>query len=279
MALDRDELAARLAAANLSNNGDDVVDPAKWAAYVVRLTDALLAALVPVAPASGAPAPLPGAPLAAPSRPEWVPKVGERVRVTRDNANHASVKAGDEYVVTSLGSDPYPETEAWGCGTGGTQYVRVCNLEPCAAPSPAASPAAYVPKVGDKVRFNGEGTNVLEGVVISTGEGELHPAVSIRAIGESLAEIPWRRLPYGNDAASDFIVYLRPATAAERVAAGLDAPAVDREGLAKALYAAVCLSNPLLSGNPWDEAKDVTKRDAFNAADAAIAFMAKGGAS
>jgi len=142
------------------------------------------------------------------------------------------------------------------------------------SPSPAATPAAWVPSVGDVVGIDG-GKGYGETRVVTKIDGS---AVSYVRLNTSCGVI------YGHTTDVSNLTYLRRATSSERAAAGLPvdesaSKPVDRVALAKAIYAAVAASNPTLNGKSWDEAKGVTKRDAFNAADAAIAFMAKGGAS
>lgn len=211
MALDRDELAARCLVAMLSN--PNLVGSGKGVDDAVRWADALLAALVPVAPASGAPAPeprrtvgavvrdvqrrefivvrpgdegyvqrrldsgagsdvniyaadhdefvrwatreecerhgipyvarpLPGAPLAAPSRPEWVRITGP------EGADYVTV--GKAYRVKEWDkSSPLIENdwgEDWWCAATGDEIESSWpSWEPCAAPSPAPTPAAGLP--------------------------------------------------------------------------------------------------------------------------------------
>jgi len=279
MSLDRDELAARLAAANLSNNGDDVVDPAKWAAYVVRLTDALLAALVPVAPASGAPE---GAArlIYVDGRGITVADVTEPFNVGDEVLIRARVRAVEESDATPM--------KALLLKAGWCHVARPLPGAPLAAPSPAATPAAWVPSVGDVV-------TVVEEAHRRRHAGcewlvkEVTGGVDIRfawlKAGASGAK-------YGNDDTTNItavpVAFVRRATSSERAAAGLpvDESAVDRVALAKVLRevengAAWCEAHPWSSmgDGPAKERYLKSKERYLKSADAAIAFMAKRGAS
>lgn len=254
MALDRDELAARVLVALVARD----YPSADTARFAVNMADALLARLRPEAVA---PAP----------RPEWV-------RITSINEGHCgSITAGRVYRVTGWGSRDEPfvtnnrgETH-WSLSAAGREpdptYPTFASWEPCAAPSPAASPAPYVPKVGDVVKH-------------TTETDKTATADSVRVV---VSTDPLRWVYVGGDANGEWcepkgwedeVRFVRPATPAERAAAGLlvDESAtkpVDRVALAKALNDA---------HRAWVMSDD--QRDkGIVLADAAIAFMAKGGAS
>lgn len=203
MSLDRKEVAVKLAAADFANPSDPLIKgkEAEWAARMVMYADALLSALVPVAPASGAPTTLPGAPLA--------------------------------------------------------------------APSPAATPAAWVPSVGDVVKQMGETDEVATSngirVVVSTNPIRWVYVRNGARMGGCFEPKGW-----GNE-----VAFVRPATSSERAAAGLpvDESAtkpVDRGALLDAMRAAF---------REWRRTPEDTRDTEVVATDAAIAFMAKGGAS
>ena len=168
--------------------------------------------------------PLPGAPLAAPSRPEWV-------RITSLNAGGKSfLTVGKVYRVTGFGHRGCPQVNndqgdgMWCLSSRGLspdpESPTFASWEPCAAPSPAASPAPYVPKCGDVVRHINDA-----------------PGTDDRIVTESLCDGAFRMLSlrYSNLSSSGYNVaafwrFVRPATASERAAAGLppvDAPAFD----------------------------------------------------
>ena len=238
MALDRDELAARFAVALTPTMWDaDLVQrtpdsPEKVATVAVSLADALLSRLAPAPSPSLADGKWRDA--NAGKRPEWV-------RITSINEGHCgSITAGRVYRVTGWGSRDEPfvtnnrgETH-WSLSAAGRDpdptYPTFASWEPCAAPgaapSPAASPApyvptpatagaaAYVPQVGD----------VVVGL-FGPDDGKLARVDSTDPLSWSF----WRdgvwRPGYGFTVTKD----ARPATAAERAAAGLpvDAPAFD----------------------------------------------------
>ncbi len=134
---------------------------------------------------------------------------------------------------------------------------------PSAAPPAAPSPAAYVPNVGDVVHGL-YGDDTLGRITYVAPNGTMG-----RATGFGRNQIP--------DSFVAFTTDIRPATAAERTAAGLDAPAspapaVDREGLAGVMRAAWYDEEA-----PWDEARPRVKADWLRAADAAIAFLKANG--
>lgn len=276
MALDRDELAARLAAANLSNNGGDVVDPAKWAAHVVRLTDALLAALVPVAPASGAPPTEPrrtvGAVVRDENRCDWI-VVGDGLTRNVERDIHAitlPLMSAETFVRWATREE---------CERHGIPFVD--RTPPTASPSPAA----WVPRVGDKVEFDARYTENRSGVVVSIDAKE--KVVGIVRFGEAPSKPVWQR--YFSDVrflgVANGIERINaglPATSAERAAAGLpvDEGAVDRVALAKVLRAAFHKATYDGDADAWDQCSEVGKRGYLAEADAAIAFLkANGGAS
>lgn len=309
MSLERNETARRFMEALL--HAGEPQEIAKTVEIAVGCTDALLAALVPVAPATrttgpvghttvvdadaptgtGRPvAPDSGAPATEPRR-----TVGAVVRWRgQDHPDEEWLLVGNNKAVALKIRKPH----LLDCGTnedgGGDEFIRWATRAECAwhgipyvarplpgaplaAPSPAATPAAWVPSVGDVVKQMTETDAVAEigaiRVVVSTNPLRWVYVENGAKVGGACEPKGWE----------DEVRFVRRATSSERAAAGLPVDeakesAVDRVALAKAIYAAVAASNPTLYGKPWDEAKDVTKRDAFNAADAAIAFMAKGGA-
>jgi len=84
-----------------------------------------------------------------------------------------------------------------------------------------------VPKVGDKVRYVTDEPGSRDRVV-----------VGVDALGQmTMREVRYpNSFSYGTDV-EKFWRYVGPATSSERAAAGLDAPGVDREGLATLLDA------------------------------------------
>jgi len=176
-------------------------------AALLSLCEAL-SALVPVAPASGAPATEPRRTVGAVVRwgsAEWiVVKDGEGDDVLRrlsyPEADTCSSCNGDEFVRWATREE---------CERHGIPYVaRPLPGAPLAAPSPAATPAAWVPSVGESVTVcDDEAAWFGEaGVVTKIKASGL---VSVRFKGESEAR--------NNYAAWQ----LRPATSSERAAAGL----------------------------------------------------------
>jgi hypothetical protein len=85
---------------------------------------------------------------------QWIPKVGDQVRIKEDYADFCSMKAGTEFIVTSLvTTDKEPKDyEVYGLSTG--QYVRVRNLEP-------ANRLIYHPKVEDSPSARPELVQIL----------------------------------------------------------------------------------------------------------------------
>lgn len=157
------------------------------------------------------------------------------------------------------------------------------------APSPAATPAAwvpkaYVPKVGDKVEFDAVFTDNKSGVVVAVDEAR--QVASIVRFGEAPSKPKWERYFYdvrligvANDI--ERINAGLPATSSERAAAGLPAEEsatkpVDRVALAKVLYVARWPDE-----NPAKLDADSQHLDGWlRTADAAIRFFkARGGAS
>lgn len=124
-----------------------------------------------------------------------------------------------------------------------------------------ASPAPYVPKVGDVVRHSSDGPSEWGVVVCVFYDGA--PKV---AYSRDLSAI----------SPADGWTYIRPATPAERVAAGLDAPSVDRDGLARALREAE-VGAEHCARFPWDVIGAGERETYTRRADAAIA-RATGGA-
>jgi len=280
MSLDREDLAARFFASLLTKDNGA---PRQLADFAAECADALIARLRPatVAPVADA----------AP-RPEWVPKVGERVEINDgfgSGAIFGSVKrlVGDAVVVDVDGAEYYRTNRRKADAEEGRDYV-----EPCAAPapSPAASPAPYVPKVGDVVGID-FGKEYGATRVVTKVDGDDVSYVRLNTIGAVICRHAMK---------SSLLTYLRPATAAERaaaglppvppdhpkggqgaegdqrVAAGLDAPAVDREGLAKELYES--WGENAVHYGPFGPSNAYYGKW-LRAADAAIAFLkANGGA-
>lgn len=143
---------------------------------------------------------------------QWIPKVGDQVRIKEDYADFCSMRAGTEFIVTSLvTTDKEPKDyEVYGLSTG--QYVRVRNLEP-------SKTAPYIPKVGDVVEFGARTSKNEQGVVVAVNtacyEDANFSSVNIVMFGEKPTDKPWCRYFF-------HIKYLRPATKEERIAAGLD---------------------------------------------------------
>lgn len=144
---------------------------------------------------------------------------------------------------------------------------------PVAAPSPApaATPAAWVPSVGDVVGIDGS-KEYDETRVVTKIDRSAVSFVRLNANGGVICD-------HTTDVS--LLTYLRRATSSERAAAGLpvDESAtkpVDREGLARALR--VAWWGEQTPATPWDELHPNTQAYWLTAADAAIAFMAKGGA-
>lgn len=264
MSLDRDELAARCLVARLSAlnaagayraNADAIAENA------IDCTDALLARLRPEAVAP------------APSRPEWV-----RITGPKDAVNVTVGKAYRVIYVTDEGNLAINNDEgvARHLPRRGEYVTRVFpSWEPCAAPSPAATPAAWVPSVGDVivVPYSHHPAPEWTKIVVSVGD-ETVRYESRNSLGEVLR-------PYGFCAPWE-CVFVRPATSSERAAAGLpvDESAtkpVDREGLAKAIYEAVRAGNLLTGARKWDDVPMVVRNDSLNAADAAIAYLKANG--
>ena len=270
MSLDRDELAARFLASLLAGSRDvpltDIL-----ALDAVNMADALIARLRPatVAPAA----------TDLYDRPEWVRITGpadvntKYVTIGKAYRVNKWDKTGHPWITTDHEVTPGQRVEWCLAKKGDALESTWPGWEPCAAPAPsaappAASPAAYVPQVGDVVRFRIYGKND-PGTGVVTGVGA--DAATIVAFGEDPTnDKPWCR--YFRDC-----VYARPATAAERTAAGLDAPAkpaVARLALAKALRldeqgAAWC------EQSPWDMLTTRDKSIYFKRADAAIAFLSQ----
>jgi hypothetical protein len=301
-------LAARNMAALLSNpSGPVQANPSSgWgltnctpddvAALAVSLTDALIARLRPatVAPVADA-APRPEEPVKGDSpRSEWVRitslplgddgrypfAVGQVFKVAEweDSAPRVIGPRREGITLSASGAsiDPSrPGFATWEpcaapaplpvAGDVGPLGAGASNIAP---PPPAASPAAYVPKCGDVVALT---------VCDVTGDALPHRD----SLGAHLYRVESDKPDHseyfkcvrvdGRDTTSPCFISargMRPATAAERVAAGLDAPAVDREGLAKALRD---------GKRAWlNNAAD--QRDGYDAGwDAAIAFLKANG--
>jgi len=132
------------------------------------------------------------------------------------------------------------------------------------APVAAASRAAYVPKVGDVVRWRDQTYPEQEFVVVRSDDD--------RGGGFAISTIRNDELPNTHFNNGPDVIYIRPATPTERAAAGLDAPPappVDREGLADALRR----SRAAPDACEWT-ALDVFIQEQFREyADAAIAFL------
>ena len=215
MTLDRDELAARFAVADLSNPNfatdfTDAKEVARWAAGLKGLADALLAALVPVAPASGAPAtePYRGA--------DCLNMIGAVIDYY-----------GQAFIVTSHGCSQllgHPRSLACGhatpsaitfsrwatreeCERHGIPYVaRPLPGAPLAAPSP--EPAAWVPSVGD----------VVHGLYCDDTLARITYVAPDGKSGRATGLAAWCKVP---DSEVGFPSTLRRATSSERAAAGL----------------------------------------------------------
>ena len=240
--------------------------------------------------------PLPGAPLAAATPAAWVPSVGDVVAL----APNPFVSATDHR--DSYGAHLYRVVRAQVDSDGCAECVRVDGrdttspcwislgaMRPASAseraaaglppatyvPTPAKSgAAAYVPQVGDVVRYVTDEPGTRDRVV-----------VGVDALGQmTMRDVLYpESFSYGTDV-EKFWRFVRKATASELAAAGLP-PAeatrsVDREGMAKVLWEASREVTPAATrARPWGEATEVGRRQSLAAADAAIAFMAKGGAS
>ncbi len=283
MGLDRDELAARFAVAIAGGLSADSSVQTYDHGVVIEdafdLADALIARLRPatVAPvADAAPAPSaatdPRRTVGAVTHPKhdsglWIVINGDETDCCRRLDGNESGRLGDffrdDYFVRWATREE--------CERHGIPYV-----ERGAAPSPAASPAAYVPKCGDVVTIFG-----VTGLASPDWIGSVAIVVHASFGGENVnlridysPAVSWiqRYIDEGRSADTRELTpvgfHLRPATAAERVAAGLDAPAVDREGLAKALRD---------GKRAWlNSAAD--QRDGYDAGwDAAIAFLKANG--
>ena len=205
MALDRDELAARATAAR---------------AALVSLCEAL-SALVPVAPASGAPATEPRRTVGAVVR--WagfefiVVKPGEGDDVLRRLSADDFVKYcscdGDTFVRWATREE---------CERHGIPYVaRPLPGAPLAAPSPAATPAAWVPSVGDVVALTND-----DGTGVPRPYHDLFGAHLYRVVKDHVGDdgcLECVRVD-GSDTTSPCWISpgaMRPATSSERAAAGL----------------------------------------------------------
>ena len=254
--------------------------------------------------------PLPGAPVAAPSLPEWVrwkasemfPDVPRRVLRWVDGCpvvGRMSTRNSNDGPDESLESKPIP--------SGG--------WEPCAAPSPApaATPAAWVPSVGDVVHYVTDEPGQYDRVV-----------VAVDALGQTtMRGVKWPEMVTFGTAASGLYRFLRRATSAERAAAGLpvdeSATECDEDAERKAAWTRWKMAendgfksgdwNPYLAGwlararlaaptskpvdrvaladalhiawwwrekttaTPWGEIHPDSQADWLRAADAAIAFL------
>lgn len=265
MSLERNETARRFMEALL--HAGEPQEIAKTVEIAVGCTDALLAALVPVAPASGAPATEPrrtvGAVVKTPGfETEWVVLSAFAVRrLDSEKGGESQIACkSDEFVRWATREE---------CERHGIPYVaRPLPGAPLAAPSPAATPAAWVPSVGDVVKHvNESDATALKGkirVVVSTSPLRWVYVEDGKACGSNEPR-GW----------VDDVRFVRPATSSERAAAGLpvDESAtkpVDREGLLAAMRAAF---------HEWRRTSEDTRYTEVVATDAAIAFMAKGGAS
>ena len=132
---------------------------------------------------------------------------------------------------------------------------------PLAAPSPAATPAAWVPSVGDVVRYVTDEPGTRDRVV-----------VGVDALGQmTMRDVLYpESFSYGTDV-EKFWRFVRKATASELAAAGLP-PAeatrsVDREGLMKAIHDAI---------DKWRGCSSDERDIDEVRADAAIAYMTGG---
>lgn len=248
MGLDRSELAARCLVALLARD----YPSADAARFAVNMADALLARLRPAAPVAGES-----------PRPEWVRITGPK------DADYVTV--GKAYRVKEWDeSSPLIENdrgEDWWCAATGDEIESSWpSWEPCAAPSPAATPAV-APRV------------VVEPYGKSEWRAWLHIGTQSWAFCDPRSS---------KDAAERLADQLRSAllspgraTSSERAAAGLpvDESAtkpVDREGLARAIREAD-FATDIIARWPWEGLNAMQREVYFKRADAAIAFMAKGG--
>lgn len=280
MALDRDETARLFMASLLTRDGYDVVGDAVTA---VKAADALREALAAVQPAM----------VGATTRDavEAAFPVGSKVRVVRPTS---SPSQQERFPVGSIetvcGYDQYDggwrllvaDNKGWVLPCECVEAVTPAppSPEPAATETlnesgkrgayvpPAASPAPYVPKVGD----------VVVGL-FGPDDGKLARVDSTDPLSWSLwCDGAWWS-GYGFTVTKD----ARPATSSERAAAGLpvDESAtkpVDREGLARAIREAD-FATDIIARWPWEGLNAMQREVYFKRADAAIAFMAKGGAS
>ena len=256
--INRDELAARVLVA-FAGGPDDPITNTEAADVAVKWADALIARLRPatVAPA----ATRPEDPVRGDSpRSEWVRITGpadvntKYVTIGKAYRVNKWDKTGHPWITTDHEVTPGQRVE-WSLAKKGDCLESTWpGWEPCAAPSPAASPAAYVPKVGDVVHGMYVDDTLARITYVAPN------GTTGRATGFGRNQIP--------DSFVAFTTDLRPATAAERAAAGLDAPAVDREGLIAHFNA--CREEW------WDDADD-RRKEAEVYADAAIAFLKANG--
>jgi len=158
--------------------------------------------------------PLPGAPLAAPSRPEWVritgPDGAEDVTIGRAYRvlGWTDVRGGRPSITNDAGVE-------WVCaGPNEDGHDTLPTWEPCAAPSPAATPAGYVPSVGDVVK------HVSESDAVAT-TGQIRVVVSTNPIRWVYVENGVRGGERGPTGWGNDVRFVRPATSSERAAAGL----------------------------------------------------------
>jgi hypothetical protein len=206
------------------------------------MADALLSRLRPSAPD----APASGAPVAAPFRDIWQHDETGRI------------------VELPPGSD-----------SPGPRYRLVATtnagVKPLAAPSPAATPAAYVPKVGDVVSFGPlDRSHARENryVVQRVLNGEVARMRGVEGAGKDVQYREYEIL--GGTLNCNFV---RRATSSERAAAGLpvEESAVDRVALAKAMH--VAWWGEQTPAKPWELLHTHGHADWLRAADAAIAFL------
>ena len=206
MGLDRDELAARATAAR---------------AALLSLCEAL-SALVPVAPASGAPATEPRRTVGAVVRDGSLRHYDEDdlLIVVADDPAACQRFLDNPRRDLSL-ADAYPEDEfvRWAtreeCERHGLNYVaRPLPGAPLAAPSPAATPAAWVPSVGDVVK------HVSESDAVAT-TGQIRVVVSTNPIRWVYVENGVRKGESGPTGWGNDVRFVRRATSSERAAAGL----------------------------------------------------------
>ena len=203
---------------------------------------------------------------------------------------------GQAFIVTSHGCSQllgHPHSLACGHATpSAITFLRWATREECErhgipyvergrAPSPAASPAAYVPKCGDVVALT---------VCDVTGDALPHRD----SLGAHLYRVESDKPDHseyfkcvrvdGRDTTSPCFISargMRPATAAERVAAGLDAPAVDREAFTTLLDAVKWVLNDAAFKAP-EQMGEVAERWVARlerAIDSLPPSLTKGGAS